>query len=128
VTANSLNDSIGGIEAENAKLKRRVKELEETLIDMPLPVSPLAIAMRATPTTKLKGFSSLLASCRGYVENNIKKRMELIAESWETSQTMASLGTRADNLLEHLQVELKNEECFYLDMVLPFGTIVNNMT
>jgi hypothetical protein len=54
--------------------------------------------------------------------------MELIVESWETSQTMASLGTREYNLLEHLQEELKNEERFYLDTVLPFGTIVNNMT
>jgi hypothetical protein len=31
-------------------------------------------------------------------------------------------------LLEHLQAELKDEEHFYLNMVLPFGTIVNNMT
>jgi hypothetical protein len=62
------------------------------------------------------------------VENNIKKRMELIAEVWETSQTIASLGPRAHNLLEHLHVDLKNKECFYLDMVLPFGTNVNNMT
>jgi hypothetical protein len=94
--------------------------LEEALIPMPLLASPLAIAMPATPAAKLKGSSSLLASCRGYVENNIKKRMELITEAWETSQTMASLGTRAHNLLEHLQMDLKNEESFYLDTVIPF--------
>jgi hypothetical protein len=62
------------------------------------------------------------------VENNIKKRMELVIEAWETSQTMTSLGTRAQNLLEHLQAELKDEEHFYLNAILPFGTIVNNMT
>jgi len=62
------------------------------------------------------------------VENNIKKKMELVTEAWETSQTMTSLGTRAHNLLEHLQVELKDEEHFCLNTVLPFGTIVNNMT
>jgi hypothetical protein len=54
--------------------------------------------------------------------------MELIVEAWETSQTMTSLGMRAHRLLEHLQPELKYEEHFYLNMVLPFGTIVNNMT
>ena len=54
--------------------------------------------------------------------------MELIAEAWETSQTMTSLGMRAHRLLEHLQPELKYEEHFYLNLVLPFGTIVNNMT
>jgi hypothetical protein len=62
------------------------------------------------------------------VENNIKKRMEFITEALETSQTMASLGMRAHNLLEHLQMDLKNEESFYLDMVIPFSFHVNNMT
>jgi hypothetical protein len=62
------------------------------------------------------------------VEKNIKKRMELITEAWETSQSMASLGTRAHALHEHLQVDLKNEERFYLDTVIPFGIHVNNMT
>jgi hypothetical protein len=101
-TKDSLGNSIGVIEAEIVRLKDWIKELEEALIPMPLPYSPLAIAMLATPAAKLKGSSSLLTSCRGYVENNIKKRMELITEAWETSQTMASLGTRAHNLLEHL--------------------------
>jgi hypothetical protein len=102
-SGDALHDSIGGIEAENARLKDRVKELEEALIPMPLLVNPLAIAMPATPATNLKGSSSLLASCRGYVENNIKKRMELVTEAWKTSQTITSLGTRAHSLLEHLQ-------------------------
>jgi hypothetical protein len=77
---------------------------------MSLFASPLAIAMPSTPVAKLKGSFSLLASCRGYVENNIKKRMELITEAWETSESMASLGTRAHALLKHLQADLKNEE------------------
>jgi hypothetical protein len=119
-TGDALDDSIGGIEAENARLKDRVKELEEALIPMPLLASPLAIAMPSTPTTKLKGSSSLLASCRGYVENNIKKIMELITEAWETSQSMASLGTRAHTLLEHLQADLKNEEMFLFRHGHPF--------
>jgi hypothetical protein len=49
---------------------------------MPLLSSPLAIAMLSTPAAKLKESSSLLASCRDYVENNIKKRMELIIEAY----------------------------------------------
>jgi hypothetical protein len=101
-TADSFDYSIGGIEAENARMKDWVKEFEEALIPMPLLASPLAIAMLSTPTTKLKGSSRLLTSCRGYVENNIKKIMDLIFHSWETSQTMASLGGRVDNFLEHL--------------------------
>jgi hypothetical protein len=123
----SLHDSIRGIEAKNARLKDRVKELEETLIPMPLLVNPLEIAMPATPAANLKESSSLLASCRGYVENNIKKRMEVVTEAWKASQTITSLGTRAHSLLDHLQAELKDEENFYLNTVLPFGTIVNNM-
>jgi len=95
---------------------------------MPLLANPLEIAMPATPATNLEGFSSLLTSCRGYMENNINKIMELITEAWERSQTITSLGTRAHSLLEHLQAELKDEEYFYLNIVLPFDTIVNNMT
>jgi hypothetical protein len=59
--------------------------LEEALIHIPLLSIPLAIAMHATPEAKLKGSSSLLTSCRGYVENNIKKIMELIVEACKTS-------------------------------------------
>jgi hypothetical protein len=64
-------------------LKDRVKELEESLIPMPLLANPLEIAMPATPTAKLKESSNLLALCRGYVEKNIKKIMEQITEAWE---------------------------------------------
>jgi hypothetical protein len=83
-TRDALDDSIGGIEAENARLKDRIKELEEALIPIPLLSSPLAITVPATPAAKLKGSSSLLTSCRGYVEKNIKKIMELITQAWET--------------------------------------------
>jgi hypothetical protein len=76
---------------------------------MPLLVNPLTVAMPATPAANVKSSSTLLASCRGYVENNIKKRMELVTEAWKTSQTITSLGTRAHSLLEHLQMELKDE-------------------
>jgi hypothetical protein len=53
-TEDSLDYSIGGIEAENARLRDRVKELEEALIPIPFLSSPLAIAMHSTPAAKLK--------------------------------------------------------------------------
>jgi hypothetical protein len=53
-TEDDLDDSIGGSEAENAKLKDRIKELEEALIPIPLLANPLAITMSATPAAKLK--------------------------------------------------------------------------
>jgi hypothetical protein len=55
-----------------------------------------------TPATKLKGYSSLLTSTRGYVEKNIKKRMELITKTWEMSKSMVSFGTRAHAFHEYL--------------------------
>jgi hypothetical protein len=94
VSGYALHDSIGGIEPENAILKDWVKELEEALIPMSLLVNHLAIVMSSTLAANLKSSSSLLASCKGYVENNIKKRMELVTEVWKTSQTITSLGTR----------------------------------
>jgi hypothetical protein len=83
-TRDSLHDSVGVIEAENARIKNRIKELEEALFPMPLLASYLEIAMPATmctPATNLKGSSRFLASFRGYVEKNINKRMELITKA-----------------------------------------------
>jgi hypothetical protein len=127
-TEEALHDSIGGIETENARMKDRVKELEDAFILKPLLVDPLAIAMVGTPAPNVKASSTLLASCEGYVEKNIKKKMELVTEAWKRSQTITSIGTRAHNLLELLQAELKDEENFFLKTVIPFGKIVNNMT
>jgi hypothetical protein len=80
-----------------------------------------------TPTIKLKGSSSLLTVVRSYVEKNIKKRMSLITEAWEVSKNIVSFGSRAHAFHEYLQVDLKNEEGFYIDVVLPFGIKVSNM-
>jgi hypothetical protein len=97
---------------------------------MPLPVlaSPLAMIRPTTPASKLKGSTSLLTSARGYVEKNIKKRMELIIEAWEMSKRMVSFGTRAHAFHEYLQTYLKNKEGFYLNVVVPFVFKVTNMT
>jgi hypothetical protein len=124
----ALDDSIGGLEAENMKLKERIKELEDTLMPLPLLSSPLTIVRPTTPTAKLKGSSSILTSSRSYVEINIKKRMALITEAWEISKNIVSFGSRAHAFHEYLQADLKNEEGFYLDVVLPFGNKVSNMT
>jgi hypothetical protein len=102
--------------------------LEEALMPLPVLSSPLVMIRLATPAKKLKGSSSLLTSSRGYVENNIKKRMELITEEWEMSKSMVSFGMREHAFHEYLQVDLKNEEGLYLDAVVPFGVKVTNMT
>jgi nucleoside-triphosphatase THEP1 len=41
-TMDSLDDSIGGLEAENTKLKERIKELENSLMPLPILASPLS--------------------------------------------------------------------------------------
>jgi hypothetical protein len=129
-TRDAIHGFIALIEAENARLKNRIKELEEDFFPMPLLHSSLRIEMPATtctPATSLKVSSNFLGSCRGYVEKNINKRMELITKAWETSQNMDSLGRRAHNLLLLLQMNLKNEESFYVHMVIPFSFHFNNM-
>jgi hypothetical protein len=64
----------------------------------------------------------------GYVEKNIKKIMELITEPWEMSKNMVSFGIREHAFHENLQADLKNEDGFYLDMIVPFGFKVIDMT
>jgi hypothetical protein len=97
---------------------------------MPLPIlaSPLSMVKPTTPAIKLKGSSSLLTTVRSYIEKNIKKRMSLITEAWEVSKNIVSFGSRAHAFHEYLQVDLKNKEGFYIDVVFPFGIKVSNMT
>jgi hypothetical protein len=96
---------------------------------MPLPLfsTPLVMIEPTTPMIKLKRSSILLTSARGYVEKNIKRRMELITKAWEMSKNMVSFGTRAHAFHEYLQEDLKNEQGFYLDAVFPFGFEVTSM-
>jgi hypothetical protein len=110
------------------KLKERIKELEDALMPLPLLSSTLTIVRPTTPAAKLKGSSSLLTSSMRYVERNIKKIMALITEAWEISKNIVSFGSRAHSFHEYLQADLKNEEGFYLDVVLSFGNKVSNMT
>jgi hypothetical protein len=53
--------------------------------------------------------------------------MSLITEAWEVSKNIVSFGSRAHAFHEYLQVDLKNEEGFYIDVVLPFGIKFSNM-
>jgi hypothetical protein len=101
-TINAPDDSIGGLEAENTKLKESIKELEDTLMPLPLLSIPLKIVKPTTPNAKLKGSLSLLTSSRSYVERNIKKRMALITEAWEISKKIISFGLRAHSFHEYL--------------------------
>ena len=41
---------------------------------------------------------------------------------------MVSFGKREHAFHEYLQMDLKNEEGFYLDMIVPFSFKVTNMT
>jgi hypothetical protein len=94
---------------------------------LPLLSNPLKIVGPTTPTAKLKGSSRLITSSRSYVEKNIKKRMALIKETWEISKKMVCFDSRPHAFQKYLQANLKNEEGFYLHVVVPFGINVSNM-
>jgi hypothetical protein len=57
-TRDDLDDSIDGLEAKNAKLKERIRELENALMPLPILTSPLSMVKPTTPSIKLKGSSS----------------------------------------------------------------------
>jgi hypothetical protein len=123
----ALDDSIGGLEVENTKLKERIKELEDSLMHLPLLSSPLIVVRPTTLAAKLKGSSSLLTSSKNYVERNIKKRMALITNACEILKNISSFGLMAHAFHKYFQDDLKNEQGFYLDVLLPFGNKVSNM-
>jgi hypothetical protein len=126
VTDDALDDSIGGIEAKNARLKDRLNEFEEAFIATPEFASPLAKNVPATTAAKMKVSSTLLACSRALVENNIKKRMQLVTEAWETSQNLVSFRKKANDLLEHLEANLKNDQRFCEQVLTPFSNHVVN--
>jgi hypothetical protein len=97
---------------------------------MPLPIltSPLSMVKPTTPAIKLKRYSSLFTTIKIFVEKNIKKRMSLIIEAHAVSKNIVSFGSRSHDFHEYLQVDLKNEEGFYADVVFQFGVKVSNVT
>jgi hypothetical protein len=66
-TNDTLENSIDGLEAENSKVKERIRELENALMPLPIVENPLSIIKPTTPTIKLKGYSSQLTTVRSYV-------------------------------------------------------------
>jgi hypothetical protein len=79
-TGEILRDSIGGIGTKNANMKQRLNEFEQSFLANPEFSSPLAKIVPATTAVKMKVSSTLLASSRTLVENNIKKRMQVVIE------------------------------------------------
>jgi len=124
-----LDDPIHGLEVENDSLKENIKELENVLMPLPILASPLTMIKPTTPGIKFKGSSSFHTTVQNYVEKNIKKRMSLVVEAWEVFKNIVSFGLiRAHAFCEYIQDDFKNEEGFYIDVVLPFGIKVSNMT
>ena len=52
--------------------------------------------------------------------------MQLVTEPWETSQNLVSFGKKANDLLEHLEANLKNEHLFFDKVLDPFANYVVN--
>ena len=127
-TEDALDDSIDGLEVENDNLKEKIKDLETTVMPLPILANALTMIKPTTPGVKFKGSSIFLTTVRNYVEKNIKKRMSLIIEAWEVSKNIVSFGSRAHEFYEYIQDDFKNEEGFYTDVVLSFGIHVSNMT
>jgi len=111
-TRDALDDYVDGLEAENVKLKEKIKELETALMPLPILASPLTMVKPTTHSIKLKWYSSLITVVRSYVDKNIKKRIPLIIEAWDVSKNIVSFGSRTHAFHEYLQADLKNEEGF----------------
>jgi hypothetical protein len=47
--------------------------------------------------------------------------MQLITEAWETSQNLVSFGKKANDLLEYLESNLKNDQHFCEHVMTPFA-------
>jgi hypothetical protein len=134
-TGEALKYSIGDLENENAILKEKVRELESALMPPPLFSSPITTIQplktledRPESSSRLKGMSSLLATIRKYVGDNIQKRISLILETWELATNSVSLGSRITHFRKYLQVDLENDEEFYKGVVSTFNARVSSLS
>jgi hypothetical protein len=83
----------------------------------------LAKIVPSTTAAKMKLSSTLLACSKSLAENNINKRMQLVTEVWETTQNLVSFEKKANDLLEHLEVNLTNEQLFGHQVLDPLPTM-----
>jgi hypothetical protein len=68
-------------------------------------------------SSRLKGSSSLLMVVIKYIGDGIKKRVDLILEILELSQSLATFSTRVFHFKEYLQKYLENDEGLYKESV-----------
>jgi hypothetical protein len=134
-TGDTLDVSIAHMEEENAQMKERIKQLEETLMPPPILASPVAMICpgkglqeNPKPSARVKGIYNLIIATRHFVEENVKKRISFIVELWDMEKGFASLGLRIQNTIEYLNLDLKNDEGFYTDGVVMFAMKVSAMT
>ena len=111
-TRDVLDDSIDGLEAENVRLKERIKELENALTPLPILAIPLTMIKPTTSGTKFKGSSIFLMDVWNYAEKNLKKKISLVMEAWEVSKNIDSFGSWAHEFHEYIQDDLKMKKGF----------------
>jgi hypothetical protein len=135
VTRDALDVSIDDMEAKNVRLKERIQELYYTLMPPPILATPVATVQPGKnfeknlySSIRLKGTSSLLSSTRCYVEQNIKKIMSLILNTWDLASIFACLGSKIQNTREYLKASIENDEVFYKDGLATFIMKVSTMT
>jgi hypothetical protein len=127
---------VDDMESENSTLKDRIRELEISLMALPIFASPIATiqpwkTLDRTPnfSSKLRGTSILLDVVKRYVGKNIEKKMSLILETWELVNSFISLALKMMNLKQFLQLDLENDEEFYKGEITTFFFInVSNMS
>jgi hypothetical protein len=130
----ALFDSISDQELQTIRLKKRISELEDALTPKPLFANPLAIlpVEKALPSTlgtskPITKALQLLNGVRGYVVENINKRLDIIRHAWEVSITLRNLSKRITNFTEHLRKYLEHDQAYYQNEVSTFIARVTSM-
>jgi len=126
-TGDAMDNSISNKKSENVKLKKRIRELENTLNPRPLFAKALVIVTvdqthRSTPRTsmRVRKYTQLLSGVRSYVVENINKMIDIISHTWEVSTNLKSLSQRITNFTKYLKRDLEHDEGFHNNEVNTF--------
>jgi hypothetical protein len=119
----ALAHSIIEQEIENERLKKSVRELEDSLSLKPLFAEPLAMIVLEETTrssSKVTKDAKSLVGVGRYVVENIDKRLSIMWEAREIVVEVGVIAERIHALNEYVQEDLHNDVHFYKNAVSTF--------
>lgn len=130
-TNEALAHYVDDQERENARLKRRVIELEAPIIPQPLFVEPLPIVhsmgKSLVQARRFDRVTQLLYGIISFVTEGIKTGINLISKSFEVLENTHRMGIQIQNFRDILSVNLEHDEYIIVGHLAAFVASIESL-